>query len=402
MDRLQPGETDALARESNPIVMGAVLVLGHAVKHVFNAGFFVLLPELQLDMGLSNSAIGALATTRNVAGGLANIPAGYLPDRFGGHWRQILATAIAGVGVFHLLMGTATAYWLLVLASALTAVSISFWHPPAIAALSQRFAARKGLAIALHGTGGSIGEAVGPLAVGAMLGIMLWRTVLHLSAAPAFAMAAVVWPSLRGLRGRSNELTSVRMYVSSVARLFRYPALVSVLGITAGFASAQSAIITFLPIYLRVELGYSPLVMSAFISASQVGGIVSQPVMGYLSDRYSRKAVLLPSILSLGAAVLAIPFVGPGFPLLVVVGLMGAFAFPLMAILLAAALDVAGSDVPATTVSLVFGAAIVFSAVTPALAGVLADAYGLRAAFLLAAGVAFATAGFTALRRLSD
>ena len=99
---------------------------------------------------------------------------------------------------------------------------------------------------------------------------------------------------------------------------------------------------------------------------------------------------------------MAIPFVGPGFPLLVVVGLMGAFAFPLMAILLAAALDVAGSDVPATTVSLVFGAAIVFSAVTPALAGVLADAYGLRAAFLLAAGVAFATAGFTALRSLSD
>ena len=57
--------------EPGNMVLGSVLVLGHAVKHVFNAGFFIVLPELQLQLGLSNAAIGTLATIRNAGGGLA-------------------------------------------------------------------------------------------------------------------------------------------------------------------------------------------------------------------------------------------------------------------------------------------------------------------------------------------
>ena len=153
-----------------------------------------------------------------------------------------------------------------------------------------------------------------------------------------------------------------------------------------------------MPLYLRVELGYSPLVMSAFISGSQAMGIVSQPLLGLLSDRYSRKSVLLPGLLGLGITVTVLPFAGTGLPLFLVLVIMGAFSYPLMAVLLAAAMDIAGSDVQATTVSLVFGAAIVFSAISPAIAGQLADAYGMRAAFLLAAGIVFAVFAFAAVR----
>ena len=88
--------------------------------------------------------------------------------------------------------------------------------------------------------------------------------------------------------------------------------------------------------------------------------------------------------------------------LLLVVVVMGAFNFPLMAIILAAALDVSGDDVPATTVSLVFGATVVFSSLTPGLAGVLADATGdVAATFFMSAAISFATAGFAAVRSLS-
>ena len=36
-------------------------------------------------------------------------------------------------------------------------MAITFWHPAAISALSRRFPERRGFAISLHGTGGSIG-----------------------------------------------------------------------------------------------------------------------------------------------------------------------------------------------------------------------------------------------------
>ena len=47
------------------VLLGSVLVLGHAVKHVFNSGMFIILPELQIHMGLSNAAVGTLSTIRN-------------------------------------------------------------------------------------------------------------------------------------------------------------------------------------------------------------------------------------------------------------------------------------------------------------------------------------------------
>ena len=401
MDQARPEEMTAQATEPNPTVLGSVLVFGHAVKHMFNGGFFVVLPELQIHMGLSNSAIGTLSTVRNIGSGLANVPGGYLGDRFSDRRPLILAASMAGVGVFHLLMGTASSYWSLTLMATLASVCISFWHPPAIAALAQRFVARRGLAISLHGAGGSVGEALGPISVGALLGVLFWRSVLQISAIPALATAVLTWSALRGLRGVAAKPISLKTYAASVYHMVSSPALVSILIITAGMSSVQAVVITFLPIYLRVDLGYDALVMSAFISASQVVGIVSQPTMGFLSDRYTRKAVLLPSLVLLGLAVVAVPLVGKGLALLLVVALMGAFSFPLMAVVLAAAMDVVGGDTPATTVSLVFGSAIIFSAFMPAVAGILADAYGVQAVFFLSAGMAFATAGFTALRKLS-
>jgi MFS family permease len=390
------------ADEPGGTMLGAVLILGHAVKHVFNSAFFIILPEIQLALGMSNVAIGTLAAIRNTGGGIASLPAGYLSDRFVDSWPMILAICMVAVGVFYFLMGSVSTYALLVFTATLSAVAISTWHPSAISALAQKFPGRRGFAIALHGTGGSVGEALGPILVGALLGLIVWRLVFQLSMIPAFGMATLVWFGLRGLRGRSPNFTSFKTYLASFHYLVFHPPLFKVLIITGGFSAAQAVVITFLPIYLRVELGYSPLAMAAFISTSHVIGILSQPVMGYLSDRYSRKALLIPSLIGLGMAVLAIPIAGSGINLVVVVACIGIFLFSLMAVLLAAAIDVTGHDMQGTTVSLVFSASILFGAATPIVAGMLADTFGMGYAFSFASAVAFATALFTAFARISN
>ena len=50
-------------------------------------------------------------------------------------------------------------------------------------------------------------------------------------------------------------------------------------------------IITFLPIYLQEHLGYSPFALGVYIALLHAMGIISQPILGYLSDRLGRKAV---------------------------------------------------------------------------------------------------------------
>ena len=387
--------------EPGRVPLGATLVLGHAVKHVFNSGLFIILPELQIHLGLSNTAVGTLSAIRNTGSGLATLPAGYMADRFSGRWRAILAGAITLVGLFHMLMGLVSAYWLLVITATAAGVAISFWHPPAIAALSQRFPRRRGFAISLHGMGGSIGEALGPLLVGSLLSIVLWRTVLQGGVVPAVITGVVVWFVLRGLQGSDRTALPFRTYLRSLLGMLRQRALLTVLVVTAGFSAAQGVTMTFLPVYLRVELEFSSFLTAVFISGSQVVGIGTQPVMGFLSDKYSRKLVIVPSLATLGLVTLTIPFAGSGALLFLAVLLMGAFSFSLMSVLIAAAMDLVGGEMPATTVSLVFSSSVIFSALSPAMAGVLADAAGVASVFFLAASMVLVVAGFAAVRSWS-
>ena len=160
--------------------------------------------------------------------------------------------------------------------------------------------------------------------------------------------------------------------------------MLSVLVVVALYGSNQITVMTFFPIYLQSELNYSPSSMSFFVFASQIAGILSQPLMGLISDKYGRWHVLLPAFLILGITSFFLGFVGDGFPLLLLVIVMGLVLFPIMAILIASAIDIVGSDVQATVVSIVFGTSVLISASSPYVSGLIADEFGLGATFQFA------------------
>jgi len=362
-----------------------VAVAGHGLKHIFNAAFFILLPEIKAGLGLSNTQIGTLSTFRGIAGGLANVPAGFAGDRFA-KWRaEILGGSIIVVSIFAVMLGLATNFWMAVVAASLFSVAISFWHPVAIASLSREFASRRGFAISLHGTGGSVGETLGPLLVGSLLGILSWRLVLQGSVIPGLVFGIAIWAFLRAIPTGKSSGASMAEYLGSVSALLRNGKLILVLIFAAGFAGGQSTILTFLPIYLDEDLGASSVTIGLYLSLAQVGGIVSQPLIGFASDRLGRKPILTPSLAMLGLSFIGLSIAPSGWMFGVVVLVMGAFLFPLMSILLASAMDLVEVGAQATTVSLVFGAAVVVSAFAPALAGVLADSAGTEAAFMFGA-----------------
>ena len=383
--------------------MLATVVAGHAMKHLLNSAFFILLPELKTGLGLTNAGVGTLATFRSVAGGLANLPAGFISDWLQHRWPVILALSVGMVGLFYLVLGLAQSFPLVVVAGALSSVAITFYHPPAIAALSRRFAERRGLAISLHGTGGSIGEALGPVVAGGLLALVSWQLIFQMSAVPAILFGLLIWLLLRRVPVQQRDDTSFTTYLvaygGALGRLLANRRIIGVLLVVAGFSATQAAVMTFLPIYLREDVGYSTIRTGVYLSAAQVVGIVSQPVMGFLSDRHGRKAVLLPGVLTLSITVLSLSMVPADVPLLLVVVVMGAVLFPLMSLLLAAAGDVAGEELQATTVGLVFASAIVFAGVSPLISGLLADAYGIKAVFLYGGGLSTTTAVVLAVQR---
>src|ERR1700726_4777577 len=124
-------------------------------------------------------------------GALSNVPGGMLVDSVD-RKGLLMALSLFWVGAPYLLMSFSHAYWMLLTCAALVGIGNNLWHPTAIPLLAQRFPTRKGLAVSIHSMGGNVGDAAAPLAVGALLGLFDWRSVMVMNVIPGVVMAGVV------------------------------------------------------------------------------------------------------------------------------------------------------------------------------------------------------------------
>jgi predicted MFS family arabinose efflux permease len=191
--------------------------------------------------------------------------------------------------------------------------------------------------------------------------------------------------------------TSARRYFEGVGDLLRNPRLLLVLATAACFSGTQIAIMSFLPVYAREDLGLSTTSTGLMLSMLQIMGIGSQPVLGYLSDRIGRRVVLAFGFLGLTLGTLALYASGQGLLFFASVALTGPFLFPMMAIILALGMDVVGRTMQGTTASIIFGVGIVLATFSGWMAGRVADTYGVDAVFLYAAVPASLSLLFTLL-----
>jgi len=374
------------------------IVGGHAFKHIFNSGFAVILPEIKASLGLSNAAVGTLATVRSVVGGAANAPAGYIADRYGGGFAWMLAGTLALLGLFQLGLGFAANFLTAIVFATLANVLFTFWHPPAIGTLSKLFPRKRGLVIALHGTGASIGETLGPLLVGGLLTVVTWQTALRTSVVPAVIAALIVWFATRSVKVRSRPV-SARGYFKDYWLLLRSRKLLLVLAIACGFSASQAAVLTFLPVYVREDLRQSTWMVGVYVAIAQGAGIVTLPLMGRLLDRVGRKAIIAPSLFALTGALALLYVSGGSFFFIVGLALTGAFIYSITALLTTAACDVTADHVQGTTVALVYTANAAFTVLGPFVSGFIADATSVRDVFLFSSAATLVSAVLASVTR---
>lgn len=380
---------------------GATIVLGHALKHVYlSALAAVLLPEIKLGLSLTATQVGTLASLQQFSGWFSTMTSGYLGDRFTHKTALMLAISLGITGVSYFALGVAGSYALLLPAMLLVGVGPSLFHPPALGALSRRFPDRRAFAISMHGTGGSLGEVLGPLIAAGLLVFLTYRGVLQISIVPALICAFLIWRLLKGEQASSHAgPASFREYLGSFAKLMRQRALLLLCLVTALRAVGQASTTTFLPVYLREDLQFSAGLVALYISLAQVVGIGSQPLMGFLCDRFGHKRILLPALTVFALTFLLVPLADGKVELALVILALGAFLFSLHAILIATAAELVGEEMQSTVVSLIFASSFL-GALAPALAGMLADTYGLKSTFLLSAALVGLAAVVLAVTRL--
>ena len=348
---------------------------GHGVFHWFTRSFDVMMPEVREAFGLTGVGVGGITTTRELVSGLIALPGGIVTDLLRRYWGWVLAACMAVFGFGWLVIGISPVYPLLLVGMALVALASSLWHLPAMSALSHHFSHRRGSALSFHGVGGQAGDALAPVVTGFLLVTLAWQQIISIYAVVPLLLTFVVFWAFRDL-GRTGyqeeaEKPDIRSQLAQSARLFKNPKLMLITLIAGLRGMAFVAYIPFLTLYLHDTLGLSVQSRGAHLTLLVLVGIISTPIMGYLSDRFGRKTVLIPGMLFIGImTVLLVPF-GEGIFLLVILALLGTFLFSDQPILTAAALDIVGEGVAASTLGVLSFSRFVLSASSPLIAGYL-------------------------------
>jgi MFS family permease len=363
-----------------------VITLGHTMTHWYPATFYLLLPLIGKELGLSYGEIGAIMTCQYLVGAISNVPGGLAVD-FVSRKTMPMAISMLWVGVPYLLMGLTHTYWLLLVCSALVGVGNNLWHPAAIPLLAQRFPERRGLAVALHGMGGNLGDAIAPFASGALLTILSWREVVIVNVIPGLLLAALILVYVNRTTEQSRDMAekSERMraadVLSALRTMFTSRTVLLVSASSAFRLMTQAGLLTFLPVFLATQMGYSPIWIGACMLALQTAGFVAAPIAGHLSDRMGRRRIIMSSMAMTGLVLLLMAAIGRSTAFVLFISVLGFFLFAIRAVMQAWILDATPKSMGGTSIGILFGTQAIGAAVGPALGGIFADHYGLMATF---------------------
>lgn len=362
----------------------SVITGGHFAVHWFQQLFPVVLPSVKAGLGLNDVQVGALTSARQMAQGTLNLPSGLLADSLVRHRALIMASSLMIMGLAYLLFGKAPAFVWALFAAGLVGLGSALWHPAAAATLSNRFPERRATALSVHGMGATSSDTITPLVMGALLVTFPWQDVLALQIVPAILVGFLVLHGLRGVFTGAGSQASRSAQIREIGKLARNPVFLTISAARGLTQMGRLVVLTFLPIYLQEHLGYSPFILGVHIMLLHAMGTISQPILGFLSDRFGRKAVLLPSFITLGLLFLLLAVAAAGIQLGLVITVIGIFFYTLMNITNAAVMDVAGSKIQATSYGLTSVLTQLFVIPTPILAGFLIGSYGIHSAFFLA------------------
>ncbi|MBI4233083.1 MAG: MFS transporter [Chloroflexi bacterium] len=361
------------------------LTVGHTVVHWYTQLLSLSLPFLKADLHLTDIQVGTITTTQMGVNSATTLPSGYVADSYPQQGALILAAAIVAFGVGLFLLGNARSYAWVLPGVGLIGLGTALWHPGAMGSLSVRFPDRRGFALSVHGVGASIGDSLAPVIVGAIILTVSWRIALQVHLIPALIFALVLWRGLGGMYHQPGPRPPFRSYVSGIRGLLTNRQVLAVMLSNALMGMARLSILTFLPIYIKETLGYSSFLLGVYLTLLYVMGLVSQPVMGVLSDRVGRKAVIVPSFAAMGLLFLAIGFAHGGIQLGLVIGALGMFFYAILNITQTAVMDVAGEGVQASTMGVMGLFSQPFTLGSPVLAGYLASEFGIKTTFWYAA-----------------
>jgi FSR family fosmidomycin resistance protein-like MFS transporter len=316
--------------------LAAFLTLAHLVTDAFTSMISALLPTIQHQFGLSETALALLVATFSFSAAVMQPMMGALADRIGRRLVAPLGVVLSAALIS--LVGVVPAVPLLVGLLLVGGLGSAAFHPAGTSIARAAVTGNPGLAVSLFSAGGTLGVALGPVLVLAMVatsGLEATRWLLLLGLALGAVTYLVVPPQERCAPGGCPKLVDLQLFTGPVGLLTLAGILASIASIT--FTSA-------IPLWLVNEqdlarddalIGWT---LSAFSLAAALGGVLA----GLLGTRFSRRSLAAGSMLLAPLPLFALFRLDPGTPVFfLAVALAGGLINAGMPLLLVSAQDLA-------------------------------------------------------------
>lgn len=369
----------------------ALLCCGHFFVDLYSGALGAMQPLLVRQFRLSLTDAGMLGGMLVLSSSVLQPVYGYCSDRF----RTKAFTAVGPLlaGLFISALGLAPGYgWLLAMVG-LGGAGVAAFHPQASTQAAFGVKQRRGGAMAVFISSGTLGFALGPTYFSIITG-RVGLAGAYWAAVPGLLVSALLWlllPATSAETHRTHSKSDWRPLLAVWKPLLILFALVFIRSIV------QVTFAQMIPLYLHLERGYSTAAASYTLSLYLACGAVGGFLGGHLADRFGGRLVILISMIGC-VPLLALFFFAQGW--LAVVGLLAGglvllFTIPVNVVMAQDLVPGQAGTVSALMMGFAWGTAgLLFIPLT----GRLGDIFSLHHA--LAALAAFPLVGFLLALRL--
>ncbi len=309
------------------------LCLAGFVAYAYNNAYMTLAPTFAQDIGANLMQAGLQGTVFLVAAVVLRFALGPLADRIG--TKPVMALGLASFALGSALFALCETFWHVLCVRCIQAVGIAAFYPCATAAVAEMSPdGKSGLFLGLYRFVTSASLTVGPAAAFALADVAGYRPCFVVLACASLAALAFVLALpgtgrttaaiADGIADRPNPASHL---LSTLRSCFAgNPRLVAlVLGATVLAALGYGLLFSFSATYLR-SIG-SGLNEGVYFTVVGLGGLVANPLAGWLCDRLDRRALLAGWLACFGLGVAALGACGTGVAAAVASGALAGLGY---------------------------------------------------------------------------
>jgi len=270
-----------------------------------------LVPDIAAGLSISTGEIGLALTGMWGAYALIQFPSGVFGDRFGE--RRVILAALSLTAAASVLLAFATSFATFALFTVLLGLAAGLHYTVATTFLTKQFD-EIGRAIGVHIAGGPLAGLVAPVAAVAIGARYGWRVGLLLGAAVGLPILVLfAWQVRETPPTYPDRAMAERFELAPLTELLSRPPIAYTTGLAICGAFTWQATASFLPAFLIEYRGFSQAFAGVLFSAYFVIHGATQPLTGWLSDRFGRDAA---ASLTMGLGVLGYSslVLGSGLP----------------------------------------------------------------------------------------